>query len=676
MKSRKQRRRAAQVAIALVLGALQSACAVLGPADARQASAEPPQQSGGVAAASDERITSFLDVVKGLPLVPAAATDSEMLAKVSAAVGFIQRLELDNAHRAINEALQLDPRNAHLHFLNGFIYHLQARRGDTQKGEMAIEGYRQAIRIDPGAWIAQEFLGLAYLDLKQFDRARVAFSEVLLLTPESSVSIYGLMVASYLTGDARTACAMADQYRHVTAKPSLGFLRSSRSVYASCGNFAQAERTRDALVQQTGNGFNVERTDRRVAQWKAFYASQDLGAARSLKTILPQAPAPGLREELAQAFSVPDPTRARPAPPAADADSTSAAPSAPPAAPPALPAVPLVAPSVAAASGGPRMLLVDVVLLSTQELVSTSKGVNLLNALTLQLGSVTGNLAAYSRVISSTAEGANPAAVTTTITRAVTVPALSYSLNIANANSSVNEVLARPTLAAIEGVPSEFFSGVNLSAGVVSLSQQGGATIVPLDKRFGIKLAVTPHFLPQGQVQLKVEAQRTALNASSDNPRVAYQIEIGETTANANVVMNVGETLVLSGLSEKSSSSSRDGVPFLQDVPGVQYLFSNQKTNDLQRSVLILVTPRSPVQVAKAAPGESDPMAVRMKRLREKFGFGGASSIPPNIEAALTQLQGNEFYREFRQGDVSLEHWERMRTTGDRLKEALGFLYY
>jgi type II secretory pathway component GspD/PulD (secretin) len=318
-----------------------------------------------------------------------------------------------------------------------------------------------------------------------------------------------------------------------------------------------------------------------------------------------------------------------------------------------------------------------VVLLSTQELVSTSKGVNLLNALTLQLGSVTGNLAAYSRVISSTAEGsANPAVVTTTITRAVTVPALSYSLNIANANSSVNEVLARPTLAAIEGVPSEFFSGVNLSAGVVSLSQQGGATIVPLDKRFGIKLAVTPHFLPQGQVQLKVEAQRTALNASSDNPRVAYQIEIGETTANANVVMNVGETLVLSGLSEKSSSSSRDGVPFLQDVPGVQYRFSNQKTNDLKRSVLILVTPRSPVPVAKAAPGESDPMAVRMKRLRERFGFGGASSIPPNIEAALTQLQGNDFYREFRQGDVSLEHWERMRTTGDRLKEALGFLYY
>jgi len=332
------------------------------------------------------------------------------------------------------------------------------------------------------------------------------------------------------------------------------------------------------------------------------------------------------------------------------------------------------APMAEAADDGPRMLLVDVVLLSTQELVSTSKGVNLLSALTLQLGSITGNAAAYSRVVTSNAVGEAAAAVSTAITRAVTIPALSYSLNIANANNSFNEVLARPTLAAIEGMPSEFFSGTNLSAGLVSTSQQGGTTIVPLDKRFGIKLSVTPNFLPQGRVKLKVEAQRTALNASSESNRVAYQIEIGETTANANVVMNLGDTLVLSGLSEKSSSRTRDGVPGLQDVPGLQYLFSNKRTNDLQRSVLILVTPRAPVQIAEGDPADNDPMGVRMKRLRAKFGI--ADKSPANIEAVLTQLEGNDFYREFRQGDVTLERWDRMRTTGDRLKEALGFLYY
>lgn len=50
--------------------------------------------------------------------------------------------------------------------------------------------------------------------------------------------------------------------------------------------------------------------------------------------------------------------------------------------------------------------------------------------------------------------------------------------------------------------------------------------------------------------------------------------------------------------------------------------------------------------------------------------------MPGNIEAVMTQLDSNDFFREFRQGDVSMERWERMRTTGDRLKEALEFLYY
>ncbi|MBF8179251.1 MAG: secretion protein [Burkholderiaceae bacterium] len=632
---------------------------------------------------------SFVDMVRELPLVPAGMQDTEVLAKVTATVDAIKQMELGRANQTINEALQLDPRNSYLHFLNGFVYHLQARQGDTQKGEMALEGYQQALRIDPSNWIAQEFLGLTYMDLKQFDRAKLAFSDVLLMTPESSVSIYGLMVASYLTGDAKTACAMADQFQKTSTEINRVFVRSSISVYASCGNFAQAEQMRDALSKIDGGGLEAERADRRLSQWKAFYLKQEQTvaaakgqpAAGMIKASWTQGASDERPQQLAQAFNVP--SRPAPRPPSDNPTDANPAGPATPGATPIGDGTPVEAPANAAGGGGgssgPRMLLIDVVLLSTQELITTSKGVNLLSALTLQLGSATNNAPAYSRVItsSSTTGGAStvitPPTVSTAITRAVSIPALTYSLNIANANSSVNEVLARPTLAAIEGLPSEFFSGTNLSAGVVSTSFNGGTTIVPLDKRFGIKLAVTPVFLQQGRVQMKVEAQRTALNASSDNPRVAYQIEIGEITANANVVMNMGDTLILSGLSEKSSSNTRDGVPGLQDVPGLQYLFSNKKTNDLMRSALILVTPRSPVQVSES-PQEGDSMASRMKALRERFGF--ANSSANNIDAVMNQLQTNDYFREFRQGDVSIERWDRMRTTGDRLREALGFLYY
>jgi pilus assembly protein CpaC len=590
---------------------------------------------------------SFAELVDKVALVPAGGQQTEVQAKVSEAAAHLKRMALPKAQQAINEALQLDARNPHLHLLNGFVYHLQARQGDTQKTEMAIEGYQQALRLDPSHWIAQEFLGLAYVDLQQFARAKAEFAGVLLLTPDSRTSQFGLMVASYLTGDARTACAMADQFQTSPGDAPRSFVRSSVAVYAACGNFAQADRARAKLAVIDGDSPDLQRVERRLEQWKAFYNRRDTAPAQMVQT---------------QAFALP------PLPPRA-----ASAAQEPTAIATAAPAT--TAARVEPAVDGPRMLLVDVVLLSTQEVAGTSKGVNLLSALTLQLGSVAGNLAAFSRVNTwnLAASGADPA-TSTAITRAVTIPALTYSLNIANANNSFNEVLARPTLAAIEGQPSEFFSGTNLSAGLVSTSTQGGTTVVPLEKKFGIKLAVTPTFLSRGRVQLKVDAQRTSLDASVENPKAAYQIQIGETTSNANVVMNLGDTLILSGLSEKSSTSTRDGVPGLQDVPVVQYLFSNKKTHDVHRSVLVLVTPRAAVQVAQDPAAASDDGVARMRELRERFGL--AARVPANVEAVLQQMQPDELFRQFRQGDVSMERWDRSRVTAERVKEAFGFFYY
>lgn len=623
---------------------------------------------------------SFVDMVKGLSLIPTGQHDSEMLGKTSAAIGFIQRMELPQANKAINEALQLDARNSHLHFLNGFVYHLQARQGDSQKNEMAIEGYQQALRIDQGNWIAQEFLGLAYMDLKKFGHAKEQFAEALLLSPDSAVSLYGLMVASYLTGDALTACSAADQFQKVTTQPHEGFMLSSVAVYASCGNFDQAMRMRANLAALPRAPDELQRlqhrADQRLAQWQTFYSQQTnannsampSSAAGFIQTSLSHAAAQEPPMQLAQAFKMPSSINPPVAPPVERTPESS-------------PAQITQASQAASArdndsDGSPRMVLVDVVLVSSQEVISSSKGINLLSALTLQLGSVAGNVAAYSRVNSSNSANNAAADVSTAITRAVTVPALSYTLNIANASNSMNEVLARPTLAAMEGMPSEFFSGTNLSAGVISGGTQTGQSVIPVDKRFGVKLAVTPVFLANGKVQLKVDAQRTSLLTSADNPKVAYQLEIAETTANANVVMNLGDTLVLSGLSEKSAANTRDGVPLLQDVPVVQYLFSNKRTNDIQRSVLILITPRRPVYTAQndAEQNKNNAVSANTSALRKKFGFSG--NTPVNVEAILSHLKTNDLFREFRQTDVSLERWDRMQSTGDRLRQALQFLYY
>jgi type II secretory pathway component GspD/PulD (secretin) len=187
-----------------------------------------------------------------------------------------------------------------------------------------------------------------------------------------------------------------------------------------------------------------------------------------------------------------------------------------------------------------------------------------------------------------------------------------------------------------------------------------------------VTLAITPNFLPGGMVKLTVEAQRTFVMPNSSNSNFAYRFDIAETTTNANVVMKLGDTLVLSGLNERDSSTTRDGVPGLQDLPIIQYLFSSKQVTQVQNSALILITPRAPVYAAQAErPGnESD----SVKALKERLGF--PKSIPPNVEAIVNGLNETELFRQFRQGDVSMERWERVNTTGERLRQALSFLYY
>jgi Flp pilus assembly protein TadD len=604
--------------------------------------------------------SAFAHLMDGAALDPRGGSESQK--KAADAARFIMQMDLPRASRSINAALQLDQRDSWLHFLNGFIYHLQARQGDSQKNELAIEGYRTALRLDPGNWIAQEFLGLAYLDLKQFKQAKEQFAQALLLAPDTTVSMYGLMVTSYLTGDPRMACTMADQYRQHAPRLDAAFLRSSVSVYASCGNFDAAEQMRGELRAANADPALIERADQRLTQWRDFYRAPRLERVSN---------ANGGALRLADAFTITQ----RPAPP--------------PVVQPLLPVpsiqsgqpsvsrnssaqisndpAPANEPGASSGSGAaPRMVLVDVVIVSTQENTSTSKGINLLNALTLQLGSATAS--AYSWTFDSAS------ANRTVITKAVTVPALAYSLNIANSNVSHDEVLARPTLAAIEGQPSEFFAGVNVNAGVLSTTTLGSPSVVPVDKRFGVKLAITPNFLADGMVKLKVEAQRTFVMPTTNNQEFAYRFDIAETTTDANVVMKMGDTLVLSGLSEKENSSSRDGVPGLQDVPGVQYVFSKKQDTQLSHSALILITPRSPIYAAHdeaAAPGG---VSEAEQALGRRLGF--PATVPTNVEAIVRSLSDTDLFRQFRQGDVAMERWDRVATTGDRLRQALSFLYY
>jgi type II secretory pathway component GspD/PulD (secretin) len=232
---------------------------------------------------------------------------------------------------------------------------------------------------------------------------------------------------------------------------------------------------------------------------------------------------------------------------------------------------------------------------------------------------------------------------------------------------------------ATAGRPSEFFSGAELNAVVVSSGVN--ANPVNIVKDIGTTLQVTPTFLEDGKINLKVLAQRTFIKTPNNNlSGFDARVETSKSRVDASVVMRPGETLILGGLSEKEGEITRDGVPLLQDVPLVQYLFANRTSRDYQKSTLILITPR-PAQYVyqpenarqayeKSLSEEERPFASLRARYADWF------RPYPNWASVFRQLQENSLYREFRTGDVVLENWTDMRSLKDRLGKVRDFLHY
>jgi len=134
------------------------------------------------------------------------------------------------------------------------------------------------------------------------------------------------------------------------------------------------------------------------------------------------------------------------------------------------------------------------------------------------------------------------------------------------------------------------------------------------------------------------------------------------------VRMRFGQSLILSGLSEKESSSSRDGVPLLSDIPILQYAFSKRSTREFQSSVILLITPHEPQYVYS----EDD----QRRPLSEQQGLFGTHWKPyPNISQVFQHMESNRLFREFRTGDVRVEKWLSQESFGERLREARRFIF-
>jgi general secretion pathway protein D len=575
-----------------------------------------------------------------------------------------------------NLALRTDVRNSHLQLLNAYAYHQRGRLGESGLLSLAEQGYDLAAQFDHSNWTAHYLHGVLAMERRDYLKAQSEFMKAALYADADRDLLYDLAVASYYAQDPKTAAAALEGLRRAPGSPpDARVLRASALVAASLNDRDGAHAYVEALRKVSVRPDEVAAVKRRVETWEATYEREPQRLAQFVPAVPGQ---PGMPAYPAVPVQPGVPGYGQPVVPGG----APFVPGAVPGMPVAVPGMPGMQRPMPRQPGDfveKNMVAIDVVIIHTEEDLNNRMGVNLLDGLRLQFGNPDTRQAGISQLRTITRDPTISPFETTTnvVTRLISIPAVTYTLNIANAAAHRNHVLARPTLVALGGQTSQFFSGVDINAAAVSGGQ--GAP-VQITKEVGVKLAVTPEFLPDGLIRLQVIAERTFLTNPSANVVFDFRLDTTKTTVNANVVMRFGETLILSGLSERDSTGDRSGVPYIQDVPVAQYFFSENADREFYKSVMIMLTPRRPqytyrdpaierAEHEKLSDYERE-IAEFERKYREWF------RPLPNSAAAFRHLSESSLLREFRTGDLSLYDWNARRTLGERLKASIDFLYY
>lgn len=629
--------------------------------------------------------------------------------------------DTDKARRLFSAAIKFAPTNGNYHLMLGISLHLQYQQtGSPDLRDQALAGYQIAARFLPSD--ARPVLQTArlHLDSREYAEAARVFAAGLEIKPADPDLLYGLAAASFLQGDLKTALWSAEELAKTGWNPA-DVDRLRATLFAAGNDRTLATRYRDDYAASLPAGSpDLATLDARLKEIGSMYDSAawlrrpggDMAGGGLQKAVLTTGgadePAPG-----------PGPGMGAPPPPPPPMDqSTMMAQAAPP---PSVMAAPSPPPESAAVGmrpwylcdqgptpggqqgimaqqgggggGGadetqnlqalptpcegaamPGMVVIDAVLLRTEDEVTRSFGVNLMQGLTAFFGlTETRSGTALDFLTRSATYGWGPANGTP----------LTYSLNIANATDNRNEVLARPTLLAIDRVPSTFFSGSTISIAVGGGSPGSVSQLV--DKQVGVSFSITPTVIDGERVLLSVKAARSFVEPPATGT-TGVALSTSRNAVSASVVATYGDTVILSGLTERQLIRGRSGVPLLKDIPAVQYMFQSDRSTDFFRTVMIMITLRKPVASVEDIAAVREEQAERARLgvpQRKKYAFywrieeyeQTLSKYAPNLDTALDTLQANSLYLTFKSKDIKDIDWSTVPKIQNMVRDMRLLMY-
>jgi len=160
------------------------------------------------------------------------------------------------------------------------------------------------------------------------------------------------------------------------------------------------------------------------------------------------------------------------------------------------------------------------------------------------------------------------------------------------------KLIAKPQLRVAEGEEASILIGdrVPIPTTTFNTSNTIGSSVVPITsftyQNVGITVRVKPRVHHNKEVTLEVEVEISQLSGQVETSAGQNQPIIGTRTIQTVIRLRDGETNLLAGLIQHTSSDSVAGVAGLMDIPGIGRVFSGNTMENRETEIVMTLTPR------------------------------------------------------------------------------------
>jgi type IV pilus secretin PilQ/predicted competence protein len=159
------------------------------------------------------------------------------------------------------------------------------------------------------------------------------------------------------------------------------------------------------------------------------------------------------------------------------------------------------------------------------------------------------------------------------------------------------EVVAQPLIITLDNKTAHIFMGSQVP--VKYLDKAFNTVIQMVDA--GTELTVTPHINGEKRISLDLQPKKRSYSLTGDLPI------INEQSAQTNVVVSDGETVVIAGLTANTEENTEQGIPFLKDIPFIGNLFKRTTKTVEKNDLIVFVTPHIISKKVEAVSGIASP---------------------------------------------------------------------